>query len=234
MKIRWTIGLFLLTGVTVSCAKTSSVVIPNSYVATNHHFILHEKLKTIFPEKGRFSARVTVTFVGKEMDLITYTVLNGTDIRSKAMGEFGGTLFDFLYVNGEILLLTFPEQFPETTVRKGPAEDLYHLFYISRKKTSIDACGDNCVLISFEDNIRHLFEFSPEDVLLRSIAYLNQKPIREVRYSDWKFFSSWGKAVPGKITLIHHDPDYGMDIDILDLASGISNMEAFKRPENTR
>ena len=230
MNLRRIIGLFFLIEILISCVKTAPVVIPAPSESTNHHFKLHEKLRTIFPEKCTFSARVIVTFAGKEMDFITYTVMNGTDIRSKAMGEFGGTLFDFLYLNGKVILLTFPEQIPKNIVKKGPSEDLYHIFYMSRKITPIDACGENCIFILSEKQHYHVFEFSPQGILLCSRVYLKQKLISEVYYNDWKILNPSGKTVPGKLTLVHHDPVYRIDMTILDLASEIHTLEVFKPP----
>jgi len=234
MNTRWAIGLFFLIGFPMSCIKTASIMIPTPSEATKHHYQLHETLKTIFPEKCRFSARVTVTFSGKEMDFITYTVMNGVDIRSKAMGEFGGTLFDFLYIQGENFLMTFPEQLPQTIVQKGPARDLYHLFYMTRIRTPIHGCGDNCIFISPEEHNQYIFEFSSNGVLLYSKEYSNQKLICEVHYNNWKLFNTWGKRVPGKLIIIHHDPMYRFEIDILNLIPGIQSLEAFKWPENIK
>jgi hypothetical protein len=234
MKIGCATGLFILGLFTISCAHKPAFTVPQQFETAKRHPKLREGLRTIFPEQCRFSSRVTVNIAGKEMDFITYTALSSANARSKALGEIGTTLFDFLYVNGQIVLLAFPGQIPENIAKNGPGNDLYHLFIISREKTSGTSCGDYCVLIKSAENNYHIFEFSQQGVLISSKEYLNQNLLRECRYSEWKNFKSWHKKVPGHLVLINHDLGYNFDVDIIDVRPGLKNTKAFKIPENTQ
>jgi len=234
MKFRRATGLFILGLFLCSCALKSSPGLLPQFEAAKWHLELREGLRTIFPEQCRFASRVTVTIAGKETDLITYTALSNANARSKGLGEIGATLFDFLYVNGRTVLLAFPDQIPENIAKNGPGKDLYHLFLISREKTNDAACGDNCVLIKPAANNYHIFEFSPQGVLIRSKEYLDQNMLREGRYSGWKQFGDWDKKVPGHLVLINHDLGYSFDVDIIDIRPGLKNTKAFIIPENTQ
>ncbi len=232
MKIGRAAGLFILGLFTIACAHQPAFTVPPQFETAKRHPKLREGLRTIFPEQCRFSSRVTVNIAGKEMDFITYTAFNSANARSKAFGEIGATLFDFLYVDGQIVLLAFPDQIPENIAKNGPGNDLYHLFLIAREKTSGTACGDDCVLIKSAENNYHLFEFSQQGVLINSKEYFNQDLLRECRFSEWKNFKSWHKKVPGRLVLINHDLGYSFDVDIIDVRPGLKNIEAFKMPEN--
>lgn len=234
MKIGCATGLFILGLFTISCAHTPAFTVPAQFETTQRHLKLRGGLRTIFPEQCRFSSRVTVNIAGKEMDFIAYTAFRSADARFKALGEIGTTLFDFLYVNGQIVLLAFPDRIPENIAKNGPGNDLYHLFLISREKTSGTACGDYCILIKSAENNYHIFEFSQQGVLTSSKEYLNQNLLRECRFSEWKTFKSWRKKVPGHLVLINHDLGYSFDVDIIDVIPGLKNTKAFKMPENTQ
>jgi hypothetical protein len=234
MKIGRATGLFILGVFVIACAHKPAFTVPTQFETAKRHLKLREGLRTIFPEQCRFSSRVTVNIAGKEMDFITYTALNSANARSKAIGEIGITLFDLLYLNSQIVLLAFPDQIPENIAKNGPGNDLYHLFFIAREKTSGTACGDDCVLIKSAENNYHLFEFSQQGVLISSKEYLNQNLVRECRFSEWKNFKSWGKKVPGHLVLINHDLGYSFDVDIIDVRPGLKNTKAFKIPENTQ
>jgi len=233
MTILRFLGSFLFIGMLICCAKTQSVAPRISSETKTHAVFLYRKLHTIFPDKCRFSARVTVSFNNREMDFLTYTAMNGADIRSRAMTEFGGTLFDFLIIDGRIMLLTFPRQFSEKIVRRGPAGDLYHLFYVPRMMAPVEACGDSCISISSSRNTRHDFEFSPEDVLARSLEYGSGNLLREIEYSNWKTAPNVG-IFPGRIVVIHRALGYRCIIDILEVKPGLPNTNIFKLPEDTQ
>jgi len=226
-------GSILFIGMLICCTKTHSVVTPISSEIKTHALFLHKKIQTMFPDKCRFSARVTVTFNNREMDFLTYTAMNGADIRSRAMAEFGGTLFDFLLIDGRIMSLTYPPQFSEKIVRRGPAGDLYHLFYVPRIMAPVETCGDNCISISASQNTRYSFEFSPKGLLTRSLAYGSGNLLRGIEYSNWKTVPILG-IIPGRIVVIHHALRYRCVIDILEVKPGLPNTNIFKLPEDTQ
>lgn len=223
------LGLFI-----TSCSLKSTPILPPKFKTAKRHSKLREGLRTIFPEQCRFYCRVTTNIAGKEMDLIAYTALNNANARSKGFGEIGGTLFDFLYVNGKTILLAAPNQLSINIIKNGPGKDLHHLFFVSREKTNDAACGDNCILINSGEKNYHIFEFSTQGVLVSSKEYLGQNLLRECRYSGWKTFKDWNKKVPGHLFLINHDIGYSFEVDIIDVRPGLKSEKAFQIPENTK
>ncbi len=173
--------------------------------------------RPVFPREFTASQRIVLKTGGREFDFLgIIAVRTPGECRARAMGEMGGTFFDFLYADSVFHILTRPDRFPVSPLRDGVCGDLLHLYGLYKGDPVPADSGGTAWIRKLDDALSEVFLFDSAAVRpSRSLMFDGKRCIREVEYREYRFWETCGMPIPAKIRLLNRRWHYRLDIELL-------------------
>jgi hypothetical protein len=217
--------LVLLLSVSLNCCTSTGVstreVNSKNPIPLQDNLLLDELVRSDslrLPGQYRLKQHIILTIFNRQFDFIGY-LIKGTGSRFRALGfsEMGMKIFDLLYTEQKLSVISNSFNIPENPLKDGLSRDILHLFFNQPGEAVMQGylTAEGFYLVQTPE--RQLYFNTATKELMMSNYQTAGKLRSEITYSNYKSAELLAFSLPYYIQVSNKKWHYTLDISLLEI-----------------